>query len=370
MIPIGSLRRPRAFALVLLVVLAGFALLQQSAGEPPGASDRARTPTATFGAEWKELRGNPLLTPGSCFSWRCAGVGDPTLILDAGGTIRVWFTTTGIHREGETYVATGPVIGRAVGDMPPSRMLRVSPEAPVVAVGAEDAWDRYVETPTVRQNGDALTMWYLGYSKPGFANPAIGQMTATDATGTAWRRGNAPIYRATPGGWDSTLVTGPTVVHGPDGLWRLYYAGYGMTNGKMRNGIGLLTSRDGVQWVADPNNPLLESEPGAWDDEILEQAVVYANGQYYLWYSGWRGELKPDTSISIGLATSRDGTHWVRYPRNPVIGPGASGTWNDLGVLAPDVLMLPDGSLLMAAYGRSKKNIGREAGFIGFWSSR
>ena len=105
-------------------------------------------------------------------------------------------------------------------------------------------------------------------------------------------------------------------------------------------------------------------------DEILEQAVVYANGQYYLWYSGWRGELKPDTAISIGLATSPDGTHWTRHAQNPVITPGAPGSWNDLRVLAPDVVVLADGSLLMAAYGQAKKNIGREAGYIGFWSSR
>jgi predicted GH43/DUF377 family glycosyl hydrolase len=257
-----------------------------------------------------------------------------------------------------------------MSDLPLSGALHVLPEAPVIGVGAEDAWDRYIETPTVRQTGDTLTMWYLGYSKPGFGAPAIGQMTADDATGTAWSRPDGPIYRAAPGAWDSQLLTGPTVVHGPDGVWRLYYAGFGMSNGRMRNGIGLLTSRDGRHWVADANNPLFEAQPGAWDDEILEQAVVYANGQYYLWYSGWRGELKADTAISIGLATSSDGIHWTRHQRNPVITPGAPGTWNDLRVLAPDVVVAPDGSLLMAAYGQSKRDAGREAGFIGFWSSR
>jgi hypothetical protein len=355
---------------IVLVAIASFALFQRGFSGIARATDKASVPTATFGIQWRELPGNPLITPGACFSWRCAGVGDPTLLVDSRGTLSVWFTTMGIHREKEAFVTTGPVIGKATGGTPFSPKLRVVPEAPVIAVGADDAWDRYVETPTVRIVGNTLTMWYLGYSKPGFQAPAIGQMTATDATGTAWTRPDRPIYRATAGAWDSTLVTGPTVLQGPDGVWRLYYAGYGMSNGKMRNGIGLLTSRNGVDWIADPNNPLLESQPGAWDDEILEQAVVYANGQYYLWYSGWRGELKPDTVISIGLATSSDGTHWTRYARNPVITPGASGSWNDMGVLAPDVLVQSDGSLLMAAYGRSKKDIGKQAGFIGFWSSR
>ena len=78
-----------------------------------------------------------------------------------------------------------------------------------------------------------------------------------------------------------------------------------------------------MHWTPDAHNPLFERQPGAWADEILEQAVVYANGQYYLWYSGWRGELRPDTAVSIGLATSPDGTHWTRHAQNPVITPGA-----------------------------------------------
>jgi len=357
-------------AAMAVLAVAALALLQRGFGETAPVKNEAPVPTTTFGVEWHELRGNPVLTPGECFSWRCGGVGDPTILLDGRGTLSVWFTTMGIHQENGAYIATGPVIGRATGGMPSSGNLRFLPEAPVIGVGAEAAWDRYVETPTVRQTGDTLSMWYLGYSKPGFVEPAIGQMTASDAAGTAWKRPDRPIYRAAPGAWDSQLVTGPTVVQGPDGAWRLYYAGFGMSNGRMRNGIGLLTSRDGEHWVADANNPLLESQPGAWDDQMLEQAVVYANGQYYLWYSGWRGDLKPDTAISIGLATSPDGIHWTRHGRNPVITPGAPGTWNDMGVLAPDVVLAPDGSLLMAAYGRSKRNIGKQAGFIGFWSSR
>ena len=353
------------------MVILGFASLERCARETEKrATGEASVPTAAFGVRWQELRGNPLFTPGPCFSWRCGGVGDPALLLDNGGKISIWFTTMGIHQEGKEYAATGPVIGRATGALPLSGMLRAVPEAPVIPVGAENAWDRYVETPTVRQIGNTLTMWYLGYSKPGFVNPAIGQMTATDATGTAWSRPASPIYRAAPGTWVSKLVSGPTVVQGRDAVWRLYYSGIGSTDGRVRNGIGLLTSRDGLHWVADANNPLFERQPGAWDDEIMEQAVVYANGQYYLWYSGWRDELKPDTPISIGLATSPDGTHWTRHAGNPVITPGVPGTWNDLGVLAPDVVVAPDGSLLMAAYGRSKKDIGKAAGIIGFWSSR
>ena len=363
------LKRTLTLTAIALLAIAGIAWFARVGETTPAVND-GPVSTTTFGVQWREVPGNPLLPPGPCFSWRCAGVGDPALLVDDHGTLWVWFTTMGIHEDKKAYVATGPTIGRAVGTVPLAGVLRVAPDAPVIATGPEGAWDRYVETPTVRRSGRALTMWYLGYSKPGFVGAAIGQMTATDETGTAWIHPDTPIYRPAPGAWDSTLVTGPTVVLGPDQVWRLYYSGIGTSDGRIRNGIGLLTSRDGEHWVADPNNPVFEAQPGAWDDEILEQAVLYAHGQYHLWYSGWRGELKPDTAISIGLATSSDGTHWTRHAQNPVITPGAAGSWNDLGVLAPDVVVAADGSLLMAAYGRSRKDIGKAAGLIGFWSSR
>jgi hypothetical protein len=132
----------------------------------------------------------------------------------------------------------------------------------------------------------------------------------------------------------------------------------------------LLTSRDGEHWIPYAGNPVLEPQPGAWDEQILEQATAYLSGRYWLWYSGYRNPLAPTISIAIGVATSQDGIHWTKHPANPVIKPGPSGAWNDLSVLAPDVIEETDGSLLMAAYGSSHKDIGRQAGFIGFWRSR
>lgn len=89
-----------------------------------------------------------------------------------------------------------------------------------------------------------------------------------------------------------------------------------------------------------------------------------------MWYSGFRSALTKDTAIAIGLATSDDGVHWTRQADNPILRPGAKGRWNDMRVLAPDVLVQPDGSLLMAAYGMSREDIGKSAGSIGLWRSR
>jgi len=322
---------------------------------------------STLGIKWQEVSGNPALVGGPCLSWMCAGVSDPTIVQNVNGTLSVWFTTVGIQKVGfNSYIANGPYTGRASGAIENSGVTLSPSGAAAIPVGPQGAWDRYIETPTVRYDARSSlpTMWYIGYAGAGFVSPAIGQMTANDPSGTLWTRPSAPIYRPSPGAWDGIVVTGPSVVHGPDGLWRLYYTGIGT-----KLGIGLLTSLDGIHWSPYANNPVLEAQPNAWDDQILEQCVIYLNGQHWMWYSGYRGPLTNSTSISIGLATSPDGEHWTRYTGNPVLKPNVPGSWDDLRVLAPDVLIEPEGSLLMAAYGQARTDIGRSAGSIGFWRS-
>ncbi|MDE2312523.1 MAG: hypothetical protein KGJ93_05600 [Patescibacteria group bacterium] len=319
----------------------------------------------TFGVLWQEAAGNPVIKPGDCFSWTCGGVSDPAIWQDPSGQLSVWFAAIGIQKINGSYSSNGPYIAKAAGPSSQLSKLTIAPDNPIIPIGQNGQWDKFVETPEVKLTGQVLTMWYLGYKEKGFVEPAIGQMTSTDLSGTAWSRPGKIIYQPAKDSWDHQLVSGPAVVKGPDGEWRLYYTGIGS-----QNGIGLLISKDGINWTPYEHNPVFAAQSGAWDDEILEQSVVYTKGQYYMWYSGWKGELKPDTVISIGLATSTDGINWTRNPNNPVLVPGSKGSWDDLRVLAPDVLVEPDGSLLMAAYGQSHNDIGKQAGYIGFWISK
>jgi hypothetical protein len=357
----------RAFPLTTSLALIAFASGSADAGRDQAPSN----PEGTLGIEWEEVAGNPLLIPGPCLSWRCAGVSDPTIARAADGRLKIWFAAMGLRLGWTGLKAVGPVVGLASAEALLEK-VDVSPESAIIDVGRDGEWDRYVETPTVRQSDTGLgwTMWYAGYAARGdAANPfigiALGQSHSADREGKIWKRSATPIYRAMPGAWDERLVSGPTVLRGPDGMWRLYYSGAGT-----KQGVGLLTSSDGEHWVPYAGNPVLEPQPGAWDEQILEQATAYVGGRYWLWYSAYRNPLGPTTSIAIGVATSEDGIHWTKHRGNPVITPGPPGAWNDLRVLAPDVIEEPDGSLLMVAYGSSHKDIGRQAGFIGFWRSR
>jgi hypothetical protein len=227
------------------------------------------------------------------------------------GSLSIWFTTIGIAPTSDGgFIANGPVIGRAVAKDAPAPAFAIAPDNAVVAVGPAATWDRYFETATMHYDAAASRWraWYLGYSaKKGefvvpdggvpFKDPAIGQAVSTDATGTAWARGPQPIYRAAPGAWDGTLVLGPSVTQGPDGVWRLYYTGVGQSNG-----IGLLTSSDGVTWTPYSENPVFVRDLSSWDQGILEACVVFAQGHYWMWYSAYKGTLDEDTTrISIGL---------------------------------------------------------------------
>jgi len=52
-----------------------------------------------------------------------------------------------------------------------------------------------------------------------------------------------------------------------------------------------------------------------------------------MWYTG----VGADWTAAIGLATSTDGLRWSKDPRNPVLGPGPPGSWEDYWVAVPSV---------------------------------
>jgi len=348
-------RRPgRAAALAL-----AFALLAGAthAAAPPDGHGEA------LGAVWLEVPGNPLLPLFDCPDWHCLGHTDPWVARGANGELVAWFSTGGDRG--------GPVVGRArVGA---NLALKLDPPDRPVLEATEGVWDVHRETVSTRWDPDEArwTMWYLGYAVSFFDDPGIGQARSLDEAGAAWDRPAAPIYRPDPDGWDFAFVTGPAFVEAPDGQWRLYYVGAGTTVG-----VGLLLSDDrGATWRPHPGNPVFERDLASWDQGVLEPSVLFVDdgdgGRYLMWYAGYEEPLDlATTPISIGLATSSDGVAWTRSPHNPVLGPGAPGTWSDLRVVSPHVVVASDGSLLLFAHGQNRATgIDRALGRLGVWRS-
>ena len=90
------------------------------------------------------------------------------------------------------------------------------------------------------------------------------------------------------------------------------------------NAIGYATSPEGLHWSKDPRNPVMTPEPGAlWERErVTASQVVFWQGWYYSFYIGFRDV----DHAQIGLARSKDGiADWVRHAGNPIVRPTPGG---------------------------------------------
>lgn len=73
-----------------------------------------------------------------------------------------------------------------------------------------------------------------------------------------------------------------------------------------------------VKWKPWSGNPVFTAEgAGHWDVKIRERGWILRDDDgYKLWFTGYDGTR--DGRKKLGLATSRDGVHWKRFPKNPI----------------------------------------------------
>ncbi len=73
-----------------------------------------------------------------------------------------------------------------------------------------------------------------------------------------------------------------------------------------------------VNWSPWPGNPIFTAEgAGHWDVKIRERGWILRDGDMYrLWFTGYDGTR--EGIKLLGYATSHDGIHWTRSPRNPI----------------------------------------------------
>ena len=100
--------------------------------------------------------------------------------------------------------------------------------------------------------------------------------------------------------------------------WRLWYTGYNPDSSDMKY-LGLATSRDGVHWKRYPHNPIYRD---TWVEDMM---VVKNNGKYYMFAEG-RNDI-------AHWLISTDGIHWkeqgnldIRQTNGAPISPGPYGT--------------------------------------------
>jgi beta-fructofuranosidase len=89
--------------------------------------------------------------------------------------------------------------------------------------------------------------------------------------------------------------------------------------------LGHAISTDLYTWTPQP--PVLgPGASGAWDETgIWAPDIINVDSVYYMFYTGSDAQ----NNQAIGVATSPDLTHWDKHPANPLVVPGA---WSDRAV--------------------------------------
>jgi predicted GH43/DUF377 family glycosyl hydrolase len=76
-----------------------------------------------------------------------------------------------------------------------------------------------------------------------------------------------------------------------------------------------MESDDGISWKLNPASAVFEKsfDLNDWDSRSVETpAVVYFNGNYHLFYTGYKTVYSDAGNYKIGHAVSSDGIHWNR----------------------------------------------------------
>ncbi|HKI16505.1 MAG TPA: hypothetical protein VKA15_01425 [Isosphaeraceae bacterium] len=192
-----------------------------------------------------------------------------------------------------------------------------------------------VYAPDVHIEGDRYRMWYGGQGKDGHDRIHL----AESHDGRHWDcKGVVLMDR------QANHVNDPSVVRVGD----MYFMFYTRAARGIFDEIALATSKDGIRWERK-GVMLHRGSPGEWDSLLVGRpSVIHEGGQFKMWYDGRKdlqpGALAEDAPTSsgshrfVGYATSKDGTVWTKYGRNPVFAHDAGGV---------DVKRLPQGYVML-----------------------
>ena len=315
------MKRYRSLVIWVVAMLFGLALIVAFICTPVSLTEAA--------VNWTEYSLNPVLEDGDPGAWDEGGVGAASVIRD-GATYKMWYT--GQH------VSPWPEIGYATSSNGNSWTKHGT--NPVLTKGTSGAWDdEGVGSSCVIWDDDdnLYKMWYTGTPDNTFgAIPAIGY--ATSSNGTSWTKyGTNPVLTAgTSGAWDDAGVQSPCVIKENATSYKMWYSGRSADGGIGSLQIGYATSSNGTSWTKSGSNPVLaKGTDPAWDSRgVGVGCVVEIDGDYQMWYTGYKGTGEGGIEVAIGSASSSNGISWSNRGRELTKGTG----WEENGVGAPWII--------------------------------
>jgi len=199
-----------------------------------------------------------------------------------------------------------------------------------------------IAAPGARVIDGKVHLFYQTYGLAGAGRlDAICHAVSTDAIHFDPDPGN-PVYRPTKMPWSAGRAIDAEVYPNNNELW-LFFATrdlamktqeIGMAAAPIDSGFGKGVWRD-----LSVVGPVLKPEL-PWEQDCLEAPTILRHGDYYyLFYAGAYNN-RPQ---QIGVARSRDGSHWTRLGTAPFLPNGNPGAWNSSESGHPGVFVDDDG---------------------------
>ena len=190
---------------------------------------------------------------------------------------------------------------------------QLHPQNPIVKAG--DLRDRAIwNDPSVLRLDDGTYVMYMTTSVNEPFKPPILPFRALSPDGIRWSLDPAaPLL--TPAGTPYIDLETPSVVR-YRGKWHMYFMGVLPPGSVPASHIGHALSDDGIHWALDPQGIKVIAATGKVEDWngflVSEPGAVVFNDRIYLYFGalGARPGAKPPQIMTIGLATSTDGTHF------------------------------------------------------------
>jgi len=236
--------------------------------------------TSTDGSTWTQQT-NPLSGLQNC---------NHPLVEKIGGTFHIWYWDQNVlyspsairhatSTDGINWANDQPLTGSIVSGIYPNWNYG--------SYGPIDLIYNPTATNTGANPFDYTYALYFDVTPDG-GSEEIGLAYSSDGInfqgyGTVLPRGNTGPWGNTDN-WDSSYTTFGTVIKLSNGNWKMWYSG-GTT--ESNHGIGVATSTDGLNWVRDPNNPLMHITDGVAyrQERTYTPAVIFDSGALRMWYT-------------------------------------------------------------------------------------
>src|ERR1035437_1212309 len=153
---------------------------------------------------------------------------------------------------------------------------------------------------------------------------------AESKTGINWNTiGSGPVLARSASGSWDDYAIFPSLVMKVNNEYRLYYLGWRVSYGMMS--VGLAISTDGIHWVKN-NAPVMAANSQYY---IIGLEDIVKKDSLYLAYFHYN--ISSGDNCKIGMATSYDGINWAMYAGNPIL--TATLSWEEGSIYFPTVVV-------------------------------